>query len=119
DSRKTRLDMFYLTALKDHFIKHASRSDTLTYKPNSSHYFIAEQCRYIETYLSEETMQYRLSAVESDEYFRFVLDVARDGKSFNALVAQFCAEYDEADQEEVEAYIQDLIDEGVLLADIP
>ncbi|MCF2910418.1 lantibiotic dehydratase [Pseudoalteromonas sp. DL2-H2.2] len=119
DSRKTRLDMFYLNALKEHFIKHASRSDTLTYKPNSSHYFIAEQCRYIETYLSEETMQYRLSAVESDEYFRFVLEAAREGKSFNALVAQFCAQYDEADREEVEAYIQDLIDEGVLLADIP
>ncbi|KZN40329.1 lantibiotic dehydratase [Pseudoalteromonas luteoviolacea] len=119
DSRKTRLDMFYLSALKEHFIKHASRSDNLTYKPNSSHYFIAEQCRYIETYLSDDTMQYRLSAVESDEYFRFALELAKPGVSFNGLVSQFKAQYPEASQEEVENYIQDLIDEGVLLADIP
>ncbi|MBQ4839039.1 lantibiotic dehydratase [Pseudoalteromonas luteoviolacea] len=119
DTRKTRLDMFYLSALKEHFIKHASRSDHLTYKPNSSHYFIAEQCRYIETYLSDDTMQYRLSAVESDEYFKFALELAKPGLSFNELVTRFLAHYQEADQEEVESYIQDLIDEGVLLADIP
>ncbi|KZN63262.1 lantibiotic dehydratase [Pseudoalteromonas luteoviolacea CPMOR-1] len=119
DTRKTRLDMFYLSALKEHFIKHASRSEHLTYKPNSSHYFIAEQCRYIETYLSDDAMQYRLSAVESDEYFKFALALAKPGLSFNDLVAGFCAQYDEANKEEVENYIQDLIDEGVLLADIP
>ncbi|KZN35982.1 lantibiotic dehydratase [Pseudoalteromonas luteoviolacea S2607] len=119
DSRKTRLDMFYLSALKEHFIKHASRSDNLTYKPNSSHYFVAQQCRYIETYLSDDTMQYRLSAVESDEYFRFALALAKPGISFNELVSRFAGHYPEADQEEVESYIQDLIDEGVLLADIP
>ncbi|MBQ4812679.1 lantibiotic dehydratase [Pseudoalteromonas luteoviolacea] len=119
DSRKTRLDMFYLSALKEHFIKHASRSDNLTYKPNSSHYFVAQQCRYIETYLSDDTMQYRLSAVESDEYFRFALALAKPGLSFNELVSHFMAKYPEAEQEEVENYIQDLIDEGVLLADIP
>ncbi|TMO68576.1 lantibiotic dehydratase [Pseudoalteromonas aurantia] len=119
DTRKTRLDMFYLSALKEHFIKHASRSDTMTYKPNSSHYFIAEQCRYIETYLSDDSMQYRLSAVESDEYFRFALEKAGSGMSFNGLVSAFCSQYAEAEQEEVEAYIQDLIDEGMLIANIP
>ncbi|MDK1290315.1 lantibiotic dehydratase [Pseudoalteromonas umbrosa] len=119
DTRKTRLDMFYLSALKEHFIKHASRSEHLTYKPNSSHYFIAEQCRYIETYLSDDTMQYRLSAVESDEYFKFALELAKPGLSFHELVARFLAHYEDAEQEEVENYIQDLIDEGVLLADIP
>ncbi|MBQ4850325.1 lantibiotic dehydratase [Pseudoalteromonas sp. MMG012] len=119
DSRKTRLDMFYLSALKEHFIKHASHSDTLTYKPNPSHYFIAEQCRYIETYMSDESMQYRLSAVESDEYFCFALDQASSGLSLNGLVDAFCDHYAEAEREDVQAYIQDLISEGILLADIP
>jgi thiopeptide-type bacteriocin biosynthesis protein len=119
DARKTRLDMFYLSALKEHFIKHASRSDSMKYKPNSSHYFVADQCRYIETYLSDDSMQYRLSAVKSDEYFRFALQKASQGISFNGLVSAFCSEYNEADQEEVKAYIQDLIDEGVLIANIP
>ncbi|CAH9060238.1 Nisin biosynthesis protein NisB [Pseudoalteromonas sp. CIP111854] len=119
DKRNTRLDMFYLSALKEHFVKHASRSDNLKYKPNSSHYFVAEQCRYIEAYLSDDSMQYRLSAVESDEYFQFALESAKEGLSFNALVKAFCNQYQEAEQEEVEAYIQDLIDEGVIQADIP
>ncbi|BBN83225.1 lantibiotic dehydratase [Pseudoalteromonas sp. A25] len=119
DGRSTRLDMFYLSALKEHFVKHASRSDSLKYKPNSSHYFVAQQCRYIEAYLSDDNMQYRLSAVESDEYFKFALDSAGSGLSFNALVKVFCEQYPQAEREEVEAYIQDLIDEGVLQADIP
>ncbi|NMR27249.1 lantibiotic dehydratase [Pseudoalteromonas sp. NEC-BIFX-2020_015] len=119
DYRKTRLDMFYLNALKDHFVKHASRSDTLKYKPNSSHYFIANQCRYIENYLSDKSMQYRLSAVESDEYFQFALNTAKPGVCFNDLCEAFYTKYEEAEKEDVEAYIQDLIDEGILLADIP
>ncbi|MFC3033276.1 lantibiotic dehydratase [Pseudoalteromonas fenneropenaei] len=119
DSRKTRLDMFYLSAIKDHFIKHAAHSELLCYKPNPSHYFVANQCRYIESYLSDEALQYRLSAVESDEYFQFALNSAREGASFKQLVESFCQAYPDAEPEEVSAYIQDLIDEGMLLADIP
>tara|TARA_Y100001956_G_scaffold33824_1_gene33204 strand:- start:2699 stop:5881 length:3183 start_codon:yes stop_codon:yes gene_type:complete len=119
DSRKTRLDMFYLSALKEHFVKEAQRADNLMYRPNPSHYFVAEQCRYIENYLSEDSMQYRLSAVDSDEYFQCVLKLAKGGLSFNGLVDAFCAQYAEAEKEDVEAYIQDLIDEKILQADIP
>jgi len=119
DERKTRLDMFYLQALKTHFVDHAAKSDTLKYRPNPSHYFIADQCRYIETYLSDKSMQYRLSAIESDEYFQFVLNTATLGMCFNDLCESFYAQYEEAEKEDVESYIQDLIDEGILLADIP
>lgn len=119
DSRKTRLDMFYLSALKEHFVKEAQRADNLMYRPNPSYYFVAEQCRYIENYLSEDSMQYRLSAVDSDEYFQCVLKLAQGGLSFNGLVNAFCAQYAEAEKEDVEAYIQDLIDEKILQADIP
>lgn len=119
DSRKTRLDMFYLSALKEHFVKEAQRADNLIYRPNPSHYFVADQCRYIENYLSEDSMQYRLSAVDSDEYFHCVLELAKGELSFNGLVDAFCQRYDEAEKSDVEAYIQDLIDEKVLQADIP
>lgn len=119
DSRKTRLDMFYLSALKEHFVKESQRADNLLYRPNPSHYFVADKCRYIENYLSEDSMQYRLSAVESDEYFQCVLDLAKSELSFNDLVAAFCEKYVEAEKEDVEAYIQDLIDEKILQANIP
>lgn len=119
DSRKTRLDMLYLNTLKDYFVKHSSRSNTLKYKPNSSHYFITGQCRYIEIYLSDKSMQYRLSAIESDEFFQFALNTVAPGMCFNDLCESFYAQYENVEKEDVEAYIQDLIDEGVLLADIP
>ncbi|SFC30807.1 lantibiotic dehydratase [Pseudoalteromonas denitrificans] len=129
DSRKTRLDMFYLSAIKEHFLKHNARSEQLKYSPNSSHYFIADHCRYIEAYQSDETRQYRLSAIERDEYFDFILDKAKEGLSFNQLVNALLGRFsqsDAADLEEVEAekndvieYVQQLIDESILLADIP
>jgi thiopeptide-type bacteriocin biosynthesis protein len=119
DGRKTRLDMFYLFAIKEQLLKSNVRHDRLSYFPNPSHYFVAEQCRYIEVYQSKETRQYRLSAIEADEYFVFLLNEAKGGTSFNKLVNSFLINYTEANKVDVEAYVQALIDESVLLADIP
>ncbi|MGA4604657.1 lantibiotic dehydratase [Pseudoalteromonas maricaloris] len=119
DSRKTRLDMFLLSAIRSYLAETEAKSDKLTYVPNPSHYFIADQCRYIETYLSEDTMQYRLSAVDSDEYFITMLTLAKQGLSFSQLIEQFCQCYNDAELEEVSAYLEELISEGVLIPDIP
>ncbi len=119
DSRKTRLDMFLLSAIRSYLAETEAKSDKLTYVPNPSHYFIADQCRYIETYLSEDTMQYRLSAVDSDEYFITMLTLAKQGLSFSQLIEQFCQRYNDAELEEVSAYLEELISEGVLIPDIP
>lgn len=123
DHRKTRLDVFYLSALKEHFLKSSARSAQLRYYPNSSHYFVGEHCRYIEAYQSDENRQYRLSAIESDEHFAFILNLAKQGWSFNQLTDAFFVHYvqqdPEAQKEDVEEYIQSLIDESILLADIP
>ncbi len=119
DNRKTRLDMFYLSAIKEHILKTDIRSDNLSYYPNPSHYFIAEQCRYIESYQSKKTRQYRLSAIEADEYFMFLLEHAKNGLNFNSLVSCFLNEYEEAIKEDVETYIQQFIEESILIADIP
>ncbi|MFT4927845.1 MAG: thiopeptide-type bacteriocin biosynthesis protein [Phenylobacterium sp.] len=119
DNRKTRLDIFYLSALKEHFLQANARSNQLQYYPNSSHYFVADHCRYIEAYQSDETRQYRLSAIESDEHFCFLLSEAKKGVNFDQLVTSFVQQYPEAEQEEVVDYVQALIDEGVLIGDIP
>ncbi|PAJ72841.1 lantibiotic dehydratase [Pseudoalteromonas sp. NBT06-2] len=124
DSRKTRLDIFYLNAIKEHFLKHNAHSEKLKYYPNTSHYFVADHCRYIEAYQSEETRQYRLSAIERDEYFDFILSEAKKGLNFNQLVEVFLQRFsdeqenNETDKSDVIDYIQQLIDESVLLADI-
>ncbi|RRS10422.1 lantibiotic dehydratase [Pseudoalteromonas sp. J010] len=119
DTRKTRLDMFLLSAIRSHLADTEAKSDNLQYHPNPSHYFIADQCRYIETYLSDDAMQYRLSAVDSDEYFNTMLDLAKQGLSFSQLVEQFKLRYPDAEHEEVTQYLEALIDEGVLVPNIP
>ncbi len=126
DNRKTRLDMFYLSALKEHFLTANAHSDNLKYYPNPSHYFIANQCRYIEAYQSNETRQYRLSAVEKSDYFCFILSRAKAGATFKQLVTAFIAQFsdslpdndDKFELAEVEGYLKALIDEAILVADI-
>jgi len=143
DSRTTRLDIFYLSAIKEYLLKNNVRSEQLKYYPNSSHYFIAEHCRYIEAYQSDKTRQYRLSAIESDEHFCFMLGQAKKGLSFNQLVNAFLkrfsdsnntnsvtepltnsdtnenSDYAKEERGQVEDYLQELIDESIILADIP
>lgn len=119
DARKTRLDMFYLSGMKQHVQQSDVRSEQLVYYPNTSHYFIAQQCRYIETYQSKKTRQYRLSEIEADEYFLFLLDSARSGKSFNQLTNAFVEQYQEAELEDVESYVEELITASILVADVP
>lgn len=122
----SRLDMFYLNALRLYVSTNEDLRHLLKFMPNPSHYFIANQftatqCRYIETYQSDDTRQYRLSAIEMDEHSQFVLDTAKDGISFDALVSQFLAKFSDQPQddiEEVKAYLQDMIDESLLLPDI-
>ncbi|MEP1446300.1 MAG: lantibiotic dehydratase [Paraglaciecola sp.] len=119
DSRKTRLDMFYLFAIKEHLLRTDIRNSNLKYYPNPSHYYVARQYRYIEAYQSNKTLQYRLSAIEVDEYFSFLLDNTKNGLTFNTLLDNFLNHYKDAIQEEVETYIQQFIEESVLIADIP
>jgi len=119
DQRKTRLDMFYLSALKTKVATLALRDKTLRYVPNSSHYFVAKQCRYIEPYQSNNSQQYRLSAIDTDEYFLTALSLAKQHLSFISLVEQFLLTYPEAAKSDVESYIEQLISESVLVANLP
>ena len=126
DSRKTRLDVFYLSALKSHLLENSPEL-AVQYYPNSSHYFVADNYRYIEAYQSDETRQYRLSAVQRDEHFDFVLTQTKQGSRFDALVDAFLSQFSTADTHEEQAqerseikdYIQELINESVIIADIP
>ncbi len=119
DKRQTRLDMFYLNAIREHLFEQDPEKSGLTYFPNPSIYFVADQCRYIEAYQSDETIEYRLSAVEGDEYFRTLLALAEAGASFSQLVSGFMVRFPEADLEEVSGYIRELMAESLLIADIP
>lgn len=115
-NRRTRLDMFFLSTLKEH-LQHTSTS-TAQYSPNSSLYNIANQFRYIDAYHSNNTRQFRLSAVESDEYFSFIMQAAEKGCSIQQLIEKFIGRYPNSDIDQVTEYISSLIDESLLVANI-
>jgi thiopeptide-type bacteriocin biosynthesis protein len=117
DARKTRLDMFFLSTLKENLQR--SNNLKLKFYPNTSLYNIAGQYRYIEAYNSNETRQFRLSAVETDEYFNFIMTIAGEGETINELIDRFIEKYPTSEKEEIEGYVLQLIEESVLVADVP
>ncbi|GAA0855098.1 lantibiotic dehydratase [Aliiglaciecola litoralis] len=116
DKRKTRLDMFFLSTLKEYF--QGLSADSVSYSPNNSLYKVANQYRYIQAYHSNNTRQFRLSAVEADEYFTFIMDAAAQGGSVTELAEKFVERYPNANIQDVTDYISLLIEESLLVANI-
>lgn len=117
DSRKTRLDMLYLTHLKEYCIK--NYQSTIEYRPNSSIYLVADECRYIEPYKVDGSYQYRLSAVQSNEYLKYILKEVKNGKTISSLAVSVVDKYADFSIEEVVDYIHSLIEESLLIASAP
>lgn len=119
DKRKTRLDMFYLSAIKEYLLRTVRKSKELKYYPNPSHYFVADQCRYIEAYQSKHSRQYRLNVIESDSVFLEVLKVCEQGISFIELVEKLSITFPDVKKQDVTDYLELLINESILVANIP
>lgn len=118
DKRKTRLDMFYLATIQQQWAQSDAGQQAVNFIPNTTLYQLGSFLHYIEPYQSSSQRQYRLSSVEHDEALHAMLQLADGGKSKQALIEQFCQLYPSVDQEDVEAYIQQLIQERVLMADL-
>jgi hypothetical protein len=118
DCRKTRLDMFYLNGVKDYYSKANAQSSLLTYTVNQSLYNIGDDYRYIEAYRSKKSQEYRLSAVEVDDYSQFILEQATKAKSFEQLSSLFQKKFQHIEVEDINAYLTALIDEKVLIANL-
>lgn len=119
DKRKTRLDMFYLSAIKEYLLRTDRKSKALKYYPNPSHYFVAGQCRYIEAYQSKYSRQYRLNAIEPDNLFLKVFEICKQGMSFVYLVEKLSDALPEESSQDINDYLELLINESILVADIP
>jgi hypothetical protein len=118
DCRKTRLDMFYLNGVKEYYSQINAQSPLLTYTVNQSLYTIGDDYRYIEAYRSKNSQEYRLSAIEVDDYSQFIVEQAKKAKSFEQLSSSFHNKFQEIDIEEINAYLLALIDEKVLIANL-
>ncbi|SEA85262.1 lantibiotic dehydratase [Alkalimonas amylolytica] len=118
DGRKTRLDMFYLSTIHQQWAQSDDGRKQLRYVPNSTLYRLGSYLHYIESYQSSEQRQYRLSSVELDEALEAMLRFGAGGKLETELVELFANDYPEAAPADIENYIQQLIKEQVLVAEL-
>ena len=118
DCRKTRLDMCYLATIQQEWAQSPAGQQQLRYSPNSTLYRLGDHLHYIETYQSASQRQYRLSSVELDEALESLLAIAAAGLLQSELVQLFCERHAAVTQADVEHYVQQLIQERVLIADL-
>lgn len=118
ERRKTRLDMFYLSTIQHDLTRNPVEIAECNYRPNASLYLLGHTYHYIEPYQSVDKRQYRLSAAEQDEYLDAVLKLAHSGKKKAQLVQEFATLYPEAEATEIEHYLQQLLQEQILIPEL-
>lgn len=118
DSRKTRLDMFYLCGIQNYYTVSREGQQLLKYLPNPTLYRVGEYLHYIEPYQSSTQRHYRLSSVEADKALQVVLELAEYGKLQHELVQLFCERFEEVAEKDVATFVQQLVQEHVLVADL-
>ncbi|MFN1218788.1 lantibiotic dehydratase [Chryseobacterium kwangjuense] len=84
--------------------------------PNQTAFQVAGDIRYNELYIKPHSMNYRLSSVETNDVLEYIFTESSDGIYFDDLSAKLQQEGYES--EEVEEYLDELIENNVLLMDI-
>jgi thiopeptide-type bacteriocin biosynthesis protein len=116
----SRLDMAYIGALADDLLRLPEVRASVTYRPNTSLYAIADQVRYFEyTADAKRHRVYGLVSVPATDYLDVVLERAAPGARFGELVDAVTAALDDVPSDEVADYITQLVDNQVLVAEFP
>lgn len=119
-SRKTRIDMGFLADRHDELVKKPKNYTQLPLCLNQSLYKMGEQWRFIESTMNNRKRQYRLSNAESDYFLDFVLNkVKQERLTMAQLAQQLCQLDDEIGNEEAMAYLTELVEEQLLIVEIP
>lgn len=117
--RYTRLDMQYLASLSQKLVKNKSIRNQLFFSPNSTLYKIGQQYRYIEyRYSTGLKRSYHIEAIESDEYFEYILRISANNLTINDMTMALVKYDSDIHQEEAKKYINLLIDNQILVSNI-
>jgi thiopeptide-type bacteriocin biosynthesis protein len=114
--RHTRLDMDYLWALAEAVERDPGLRAELDYRPNSSLYQVGDRLLFAEARQSSTGRSYQLVAVGATPYLMQTLARARDGARLATLAAALVD--DEITRADADAYLAELADSQVLVADI-
>lgn len=116
--RHTRFDSDFLFATLAHIENDPALVKSLSYRPNSSLYPVGDKLRYAESRRRGEVCSHHLVAVEATDYIRTVLESAAGGATVNDLARAVVSFDPEIDNEEAEAFVEQLIENQVLVSNI-
>ncbi len=117
--RNSRIDMGFLATLQESLLKDPKIYNKLPLSPNQSLYKMGEQWRFIESTTKKNSRQYRLSNAQSDCFLDSVLNNAKGKLTAGELAKLLCDEDDEIELEDAVEYITSLIEEQLLIPNLP
>ena len=115
--RRTRLTVDYLFGLTESMRADRTLRKAFIYRPNLSLYRVAGRLRYVASRWKDKELSYHLVVLEDADYLAATLIRAEAGATFDALAAALVRE--KITLAEAEAYVDELIDSQILVADIP
>ena len=113
-----RLDAAVANALINKLQSGYNFDDSVLLYANNSVYQIDGRLRYIESVEEQGLRKFRLSAVDIDEVILAVLNYCKSGRTKLAVIALLISDDDELDPADVAEYIDDLLQNGILLSSL-
>ncbi|AZA92259.1 Lantibiotic dehydratase, C terminus [Chryseobacterium nakagawai] len=114
--RDTKLDMYFLVSLAQYFVKKKEIRDKLLFYPNNTIDRVGKKIRYIEYQYSGGKRDYIISSAPLSEELQELLQFSKQGKTIQELSEILISE--EITQEEASEFIEELIDNQVLVSEI-
>ncbi|WP_347220029.1 lantibiotic dehydratase family protein [Chryseobacterium sp.] len=114
--RDTKLDMYFLVSLSQHFVKMPEIRNKLLFYPNNTIYRVGTKIRYIEYQYSGGKRDYIISSASLSDELQEVLKFSKQGKTIQELAEILITE--EITREDASEFIDELIDNQVLTSEI-
>lgn len=114
--RDTKLDMYFLVSLAQYFVKKQEIRNKLLFYPNNTIYKVGTKIRYIEYQYLGGKRDYIISLAPLSEELQYILEFSKQGKTIQELTEILTTE--EITGEEAAEFIEELIDNQVLISEI-
>ncbi|NML58268.1 lantibiotic dehydratase family protein [Chryseobacterium cheonjiense] len=114
--RDTKLDMHFLVGLSQHFVQNPEIRNHLLFFPNNSIYQVGSKIRFVEYEYTKEKREYIISSAPLSQALQQVLSFSGQGKTMQQIAKILMN--DEITEEEAIEFIDELIDNQVLISEL-
>ncbi|REC77116.1 lantibiotic dehydratase [Chryseobacterium elymi] len=114
--RDTKLDMRFLVSLAQHFMQLPEIRSKLLLFPNNSIYTLGNKIRYVEYQYTGGKRDYIISSAPLSIELQQILELSKEGKTLQQLAETLID--NEITQEEALEFIEELIDNQVLISEL-